>query len=458
MTLTATYVAILAIEPDFRAAQRVYGLVHTGHMPVAQAARLLKCPEAEVLALLACEAGSYSLKQSLLRLSRLLASDGHSAVKTVTQRPSHLSASDSRLLAHLELTVTLWPVEAAAPQTCSVDVDGLLSVTHGEADTHGEAAAPDSQTSGNVATTVAVMQTIDDSLGDLSPTLNLTDPLAPCRRESGRVRTRHDYCVTKKQPQLLWTIHQLRCQWPSTAALRVYDVCGGRGDLGLCIARSFPQSHVTVLDANALSLAAGRRRAAAVGLTNVDFACVDLASWAPGAPSSCSASSPPSHTLFIGLHACGALSDTILALAVRHHACFFVVPCCFGKHGHLPAAQHWFQHLSPSDVASTASSMCESDGAIPPPDPDWSRAVLRLAESPTRTVSVRAMHIINSLRLSWVQQVSRTRHTSDAADTDVATSSSSSLTCATPESLLAPRLLCFDETASLRNFVLVRLA
>jgi hypothetical protein len=487
VTLTATFVAIVAIEPDFRAVQRVLALTHTGQIPVPHAARLLKCSEDVVRDLLAADAGSYALKQSLLRLTRLLASDGHSAAKTVTQRPSHLSGTDARLLAHLESTVTLWPVdELPSPGP----TDAPLS-TH-ESNVLRDSLSPDSDCDTDAdasdAATLKCMhaihvdgqsndrQPIEDGLRELQPHLNLTDPSAPCRRESNRVRTRHEYCVTKKQPQLLWILHQLCRHWPRTAALRVYDVCGGRGDLGLCIARTFPLGHVTVLDANALSLAAGRRRAAAVGLTNIDFACVDLLHWSAPAVDACgsrTASTPPT-TLFIGLHARGALSDTILALAVRHDACFFVVPCCFGKHDHLPAGQSWCAHLPDAlplpEVAALGACgtpACASAVAAVAPSAasSWSRALLRLAESPTRTVSVRAMHIINSLRLHWVQQATQTRCMimRDSTDsTDAATSrehmrDSSNSSSAPISTLPTPRLLCFDEAASLRNFVLARL-
>lgn len=144
----------------------------------------------------------------------------------------------------------------------------------------------------------------------------------------------------------------------------------GAGDVSL-------PTLVTVIDINQPSLDAGAARARSLGLTNIRFVCGDVREAASvlglalpsasssstataevpfGADASSSSSSSPSssqhhhHTsssapaapdLFIGLHACGPLSDCILTLAHQYRSSFLVCPCCFGKHKWLRPEGWW---------------------------------------------------------------------------------------------------------------------
>jgi hypothetical protein len=219
----------------------------------------------------------------------------------------------------------------------------------------------------------------------------------------------------------LWFLHSLRRLLPQLRRgaggepLRVVDVGGGRGDLGLAIASAFHGAgvRVAVVDANAPSLAAGAARAGALGLSRVmDFACADVRVGLLGAgslPAGGGGGGEPAADaaaarellrhgeLFVGLHACGGLTDAALALAAAANAAFLVVPCCFTKHAALvDAAGAWLEHL-PGARGGDERTLC------------------RLAESPVRDVSLRAMAAIAGARLRGVAARAAARSAGDGA-------------------------------------------
>jgi hypothetical protein len=190
-----------------------------------------------------------------------------------------------------------------------------------------------------------------------------------CCRGAG---TRTDYLHGKKRPQVSWMVTELlamvaRARDAGRPIGRIADIGGGRGDLALCVAQAMPRVQVTVIDTNIKSL---------------DASCV-LA---------CAAASD---VALVGLHACGGLTDAILGLAVgakdQMSVCspsmptrpFLVVPCCFNKHSHLVVSGcNWAHRYNTVDKAG----------------------ICRLAESKDRNTSLRAMTVINTLRLSSVKR------------------------------------------------------
>jgi hypothetical protein len=219
-----------------------------------------------------------------------------------------------------------------------------------------------------------------------------------CRRRTGGLTTRLQYAHLKKTPQILWFLHALRRLLPQLrrggggGPVRVVDVGGGRGDLGIAVASAFGAARVrvAVVDANEPSLAAGEARAAALGLAHcMDFFATDVrvgfacgAEAGHGGGAGAAAALLRGGELFVGLHTCGGLTDAALALAAARGAAFLVVPCCFTKHAALAAAAGggWREHLPGAGEADE-------------------RAMCMLAESPARAVSLRAMRLIAGARL-----------------------------------------------------------
>ena len=264
----------------------------------------------------------------------------------------------------------------------------------------------------------------------LHPAAHLASDLsAACARQSAAVRTRGEYLHVKKAPQIAWVLGQLAAllgRLGRPPPYRLLDGCGGRGDLAIAVAAALPACSVAVVDVNAQALDAGRARAAAAGIAveRVSFVCADIAEWVAAAGERCD--------VVLGLHACGGLSDTLLAAATRLRCAFLVVPCCYGKHGGGDR-EGWARPLAmPGDESGTLAA-----------------AVLcRLAESPDRAISVRAQRAVAALRLASVQRALVPCGTGES-----------------PEGASGPggprrcqwrlELATFDESASLRNLALI---
>ena len=211
-------------------------------------------------------------------------------------------------------------------------------------------------------------------------------------------------------------------------AATIVDIGGGRGDLALCVAAALPHCQIKVVDTNEKSIADGKARAEASGVhRNMDFLCADASSVIPAlAPD-----------LIIGLHACGGLTDLILDMAARplasdthpaprSHPAFLVVPCCFHRHPHLRCPScDWTRQGRGGPLSEEEISLLQ-----------------RLAESPSREISCRAMLVICQLRLLAVDRA-RGAHQpqgTGGANLDV--------------NRMGLRLLEFSPDFSLRNLVL----
>ncbi len=211
---------------------------------------------------------------------------------------------------------------------------------------------------------------------------------------SARLRSRAAFVLAKKRPQVRWLVARalelLARLPPSAAPPLVVDACGGRGGLGLALARALPRARVVVLDASLPAVEAGARAAAAAGLAHLSFLHASLPLPGGGAAAAlreevggCGGGAPaPAPALLLGLHACGGLSDAILALARELRAAFCVVPCCFTKHG---------------GVAGGAAAFGGGNAA----------ALERLAESEHAALRRPAMRALNSARArqqeDWAQ-------------------------------------------------------
>jgi hypothetical protein len=203
----------------------------------------------------------------------------------------------------------------------------------------------------------------------------------------------------------------------------VLDIGGGRGDLAVHIAQSFPHVHVTVVDANVRSLLQGQRFAESFGpgvAERIRFVCTRVteemdfskegilaSSLAPTAEDSTGNVNAAQHLsavdFVVALHACGGLSDLALRCAVQNKCKFLVCPCCYLKTPFvLPVAPRQTNARSEEDASR--------DGAFSASDAQQLNAedrqtLLRLAESDNRTVSLRASHVINSARMHALQSM-----------------------------------------------------
>jgi hypothetical protein len=320
-------------------------------------------------------------------------------------RPTHVSAHSHAFLSAVEAFIAASPY-ARAPVPIALDVDVASAALYPTEDSSAARA----------------------HLAD--PRTALPDPRAPCMRQSAAIHSRGEYIDMKKAPQLRAVLAVLGpelirlCRVLPHRRPVVCDIGGGRGDLAIAVAALFPNVSVCVLDANEVSLAVGAGRAAAAGLANASFHPVALQGAADdvnlvavskvvGGPVD----------VFIGLHACGGLSDAILALAASSCAAFVCVPCCYGKHPGLCGAVPWWRVL-PCSAGSEAARFTADDAHV----------LCCLAECTDRDTAYRAAVAISCLRLAAYER---------------------SMPAGSHHGALGLSLRAFDESASLRNLVLI---
>ena len=249
--------------------------------------------------------------------------------------------------------------------------------------------------------------------------------------------TRGDYIHGRKWPQVRWMVARLKKlefqQAREDINLKyrhILDVGGGRGDLGVAIAAEFPTAEITVVDKNKQSLEAGKEYSQRVGCSQaMNFVEADFLSFLETDADLSSDSLPVD--VVVGLHACGDLSDLILEYARQRNIPFVVCPCCFNKRwlasrGFTPM---WYQ-------------VCQDTNDI--------SALQRLAESEVRSVSFRAMQIINSMRISSQPLPSSQEQDANAHADNRDNIGSSSLSQPTAVSLEQ-----YPSDYSLRNIVLI---
>ena len=201
----------------------------------------------------------------------------------------------------------------------------------------------------------------------------------PCLDPDER-RRREAYLRQKKWPQIQWMADQvgeiLERLDQGRGGLRVADVGAGRGDLALALALRFPECQFAVIDVNEQSLGQGEDLAMRMKVRNVTFERRDVRQIGEGGEE---------YHVFVGLHACGGLTDAILDRASRQAmpASFLVCTCCFGKNKELRPA--------PFDAAFAAGAAGGEE-----------RTLCRLADCQVAEVSSKAMHAVNVGRLEVV--------------------------------------------------------
>ena len=198
---------------------------------------------------------------------------------------------------------------------------------------------------------------------------------------------REAYMRRKKWPQIQWMVSQAEAMVAAIRAkrnsrpLRVADIGAGRGDLSLALALTFPDCDFAVIDVNESSLRQGEALAKRLGARNVRFLLQDVA-----CVSAFNGSAP--FDLFVGLHACGGLTDAILDQVCEQAApaSFLICTCCFGKNKELRPER--FR----GGVFGAGGGDCEG-------------VLCRLADSCEYAVSSKAMHAVNAGRLGVVASV-----------------------------------------------------
>lgn len=222
---------------------------------------------------------------------------------------------------------------------------------------------------------------------------------------------RLDYLKLKKIPQIEWMLLRIQSMVEkirvrkqssgSTAEIRIWDVGGGRGDLAMAIAATVPDCHIRVLDVQESSLLAGKALSATLGLaTSIQFDHMDFLKTVSVLQND---NNPD---LIVALHACGGLSDAILAFLSVHPQCeALVCTCCFTKLASL--AQDAWSQINCSNGIWKSQFPISSDllplalHSVECLDVE----LCRIAECVGLSVeSNTAMHAINTLRLLALQK------------------------------------------------------
>ena len=256
---------------------------------------------------------------------------------------------------------------------------------------------------------------------------NATVYLSSINNPSSTPQKRYRYIENKKIPQIeiflqnLYRIFSYKHSITGSNFKHAVDIGGGRGDLALAVAVCFPNLYITVIDINQSSLDAGKYRAQQLNLTNIRFIHGDVRnvynllsqpweklqfsqSLSPMSTSADEVTSsnmeyyPPD--LFIGLHTCGLLTDWIMYLISYYSASCIVCPCCFCKHRDLQVSLLSTLTASHTNIDSPIDSI-QYETFI---EQSLSNlyTLQRLAdatESQLRAIAIRAMRIINILRV-----------------------------------------------------------
>lgn len=118
----------------------------------------------------------------------------------------------------------------------------------------------------------------------------------------------------------------------SAQPLQILDIGGSKGFLAQHLADHFGRRvNVSVVDIDPKRVANGAARAARRGVrrSTADAPANNLHFVAGDAAALSARGVLPDADLVLGLHACGGLSDLIIAHAVTHGAAFAVCPCCY---------------------------------------------------------------------------------------------------------------------------------
>ena len=188
--------------------------------------------------------------------------------------------------------------------------------------------------------------------------------------------TRSQYLEEKKNNQTLWFVNRL--QRFGRQPKCVLDVGGGRGDLAVQIALSFTDAKVIAVDCNKSSIEAGKVYAQQCGVDDrIEFVERNFSQYVEEYDTT-----TQKIDCVVALHACGDLSDMALSFAHSIQCNFIICPCCYTKRYLDPFVPYWYTYCNEEERDS----------------------LTRLVElDDHRTVSRRAMIVINSMRRSAFQ-------------------------------------------------------
>ena len=215
---------------------------------------------------------------------------------------------------------------------------------------------------------------------------------------------REKYMREKKWPQILWMLEEVRKMLQiiterkerekkrseDEEPIHVIDIGAGRGDLALALALTFKDCRFVVIDVNEKSLCQGKDLARRLQIENIRFVLQDV--------KTIHVFLDTTFDLYIGLHACGGLTDAILEQALLQSvpASFLICTCCFGKNKSLRSDQ--FRAIMFDGKSSVA------DGDVHhKEDAEYEHVVCKLADSCAYEVSFKAMHLVNAGRLKVVR-------------------------------------------------------
>ena len=206
------------------------------------------------------------------------------------------------------------------------------------------------------------------------PVRNLPDGL-PAESVSNHGKlTREEYLDGKKDRQADWFVERIRRFDPLPR--RILDVGGGRGDLAVAVASGLPTVEVVIVDCNGSSVEAGRDYSRRRGVADrIEFLTMTFGEYLDLYNS---ADNPRDIDFVMALHACGDLSDQALSFAEENGLRFAVCPCCYCKRYLRPFEPPW-RGLCGEEEADALARLVELDDH--------------------RDVSVRAMTVVNSMRM-----------------------------------------------------------
>jgi len=144
----------------------------------------------------------------------------------------------------------------------------------------------------------------------------------------------------------------------SDNVLTIVDFCSGAGHLGIILAHEFPQCKVVIVEAKWGSLRFAQQRIHALNLTNTTLCLTHLKGFIG------------TFDIGVSLHACGSLTDMIIAKCVRSHAAVVSSPCCYGKiqpssNLSYPQSRHFREVRSDCFIKIAKMADCEYDNEDP---------------------------------------------------------------------------------------------
>jgi hypothetical protein len=173
--------------------------------------------------------------------------------------------------------------------------------------------------------------------------------------------TRREYLVTKKNNQTQWFVERIArlASKNNQPYWRFLDVGGGRGDLAVAIALHFNNAHITVVDCNESSIAAGKVYATKCNVDDrIDFIFQNFSDYYAEYVND---GSDDRIDVVVALHACGDLSDMALSFAQQNECAFVVCPCCYPKRYLAPFTPFWHGLCKNADEVDSLSRMVELD-------------------------------------------------------------------------------------------------